>query len=59
MITLATITFLEFATANPILAVILLFIVVSGVVGIFNAIAHSLTGTPVPPPKAPWDKKDE
>jgi len=56
---IATITLLEFAAANPILAVVLFFISAACIVGVFNAIAHSLTGTPVPPPKSPWDKKDE
>lgn len=56
---IATITLLEFAAANPILAVVLAFFFVAAVVGIFQSLAHMVRGTPVPPPRAPWDKKDE
>jgi hypothetical protein len=56
---LATITLLEFAAANPILAVVLAFLAVCAVVGIFQSLAHMVRGTPVPPPKSPFDKSDE
>jgi hypothetical protein len=54
---LATITLLEFAAANPILAFLLAFLFVAGAVGIFQSLAHMVRGTPVPPPTSPWDKK--
>ena len=58
MITLlASITLLEFAASNPILAVILAFFAVAAIVGIFQSLAHMVTGRPVPPPQAPWDRK--
>jgi divalent metal cation (Fe/Co/Zn/Cd) transporter len=55
---IAAITLLEFAAANPILAVILAFFFVAAVVGVFQSLAHMVTGRPVPPPQSPWgDKK--
>ena len=56
---LAAITLLEFAAANPILAVILAFFAVACIVGVFQSLAHMVRGTPVPPPKNPWVKKDD
>lgn len=56
---IATITFLEFAAASPILAVFLAFIFAVTVVSVFQSLAHMFSGTPVPPPELPFDKEDE
>lgn len=56
---LASITLLEFAASNPILAVVLAFLAVCAVVGVFQSLAHMVRGTPVPPPANPWKKDDE
>lgn len=56
---LAAITLLEFAASNPILAVVLAFLLAVVVVGVFQSLAHMVTGRPVPPPKFPDGKEDE
>ena len=56
---IAEITLLEFAATNPILAIILAFFAVACIVGVFQALAHMVRGTPVPPPPNPWKKNED
>ena len=57
MIVLASITLLEFAAANPILAVILAFFAMIAIIGVFQSLSNMVAGT-LPKPPFEGDNKN-